>query len=99
AITHTHLDHCGDLIAWLWGQLHVPPAGTPAPELWLPPGGHDDLARMASRFDQVFTIHEYAEATAFDAAGFTVTPRAVAHYDQPTWGFRVEAGSKTVAFS
>ena len=31
--------------------------------------------------------------------GIQKPPRAVAHYDQPTWGFRVEAGSKTVAFS
>jgi ribonuclease BN (tRNA processing enzyme) len=99
AITHTHLDHCGDLVPWLWGQLHVPAAGSRAPELWLPPGGRDELTRMASRFEQVFTMREYAEATAFTAAGFTVTPRAVAHYDQPTWGLRVEADGKALAYS
>jgi len=41
AITHMHIDHYGDLAAWLWGQLHVPPTGTRAPKLWLPPGGRD----------------------------------------------------------
>lgn len=99
AITHTHLDHCGDLVAWLWGHLHVPGEGTPAPELWLPPGGRPDLGRLAHRFGEVFTITEYRDGEAFDAAGFTVTPRAVSHYDQPTFGLRVEAGGKVVAFS
>ena len=84
AITHTHLDHCGDLVAWLWGQLHVPAAKEAvAPLLWLPPGGHDDLRAMASRFDEVFSVDEYADRTPFTAAGFSITPHAVAHYDQP----------------
>src|SRR4051794_38553883 len=56
AITHMHLDHYGDLVAWLWGHLHVPPRGTVGPELWLPPGGREELERMASRFDEVFRI-------------------------------------------
>jgi ribonuclease BN (tRNA processing enzyme) len=99
AITHMHLDHYGDLVAWLWGQLHAPPRGTPAPKLWLPPGGRADLDLLASRFGDVFEIEEYADATPFDAAGFTVTPMAVAHYDQPTWGFRIEGGGKVAAFS
>jgi ribonuclease BN (tRNA processing enzyme) len=99
AITHMHLDHYGDLVAWLWGHLHVPPAGTRGPRLWLPPGGHTDLDRLASRFGEVFEIREYADATPFEAAGFTVTPRGVLHYDQPTWGFRIEGGGAVVAFS
>ena len=99
AITHTHIDHCGDLAAWLWGQLHVPPAGTPAPKLWLPPGGREDLDHLASRFHDVFEIEEYADATPFETAGFTVSPVRVAHYTQPTWGFRIEAGGKVAAFS
>jgi ribonuclease BN (tRNA processing enzyme) len=98
AITHMHLDHYGDLVSWLWGHLHVPPRGTPGPELWLPPGGRADLDRLASRFDEAFTIREY-DGAPFVTAGFTVTPHAVPHYEQPTWGFRIEGGSKIVAFS
>ena len=94
-----HIDHYGDLAAWLWGQLHVPPPGTPAPKLWLPPGGRDDLYHLASRFHDVFEIEEYADATPFETAGFTVSPVRVAHYTQPTWGFRIEAGGKIAAFS
>ena len=98
AITHMHLDHYGDLVAWLWGHLHVPPAGTPGPELWLPPDGRTDLERIASRFDEVFHLREYDDAP-FEVAGFRVTPHAVVHYDQPTWGFRIEGGGRVVAFS
>jgi ribonuclease BN (tRNA processing enzyme) len=99
AITHMHIDHYGDLAAWLWGQLHVPPPGTRAPKLWLPPGGRDSLYHLASRFHEVFEIEEYVDATPFEAAGFTVSPVRVAHYTQPTWGFRIEAGGKIAAFS
>ena len=98
AITHMHLDHYGDLVAWLWGHLHVPPSGTPGPELLLPPDGRADLERIASRFDEVFQLREYDDAP-FEVAGFRVTPHAVVHYDQPTWGFRIEGGGRVVAFS
>jgi ribonuclease BN (tRNA processing enzyme) len=99
AITHFHLDHCGDLVAWLWGHLHVVNGGSPAPDLWLPPGGSGDLANLASRFDEVFAIREYAEGETFDAAGFSITPRAVSHYTQPTYGLRIEADGRVLAFS
>jgi ribonuclease BN (tRNA processing enzyme) len=99
AITHMHIDHYGDLAAWLWGHLHVPPSGTRAPKLWLPPGGRDDLYHLASRFHEVFAIEEYVDAAPFEAAGFTILPVAVAHYTQPTWGFRIEADGKVAAFS
>jgi ribonuclease BN (tRNA processing enzyme) len=100
AITHTHLDHCGDLVAWLWAQLHVPAAmAAAAPAVWVPPGAHDDLRGMASRFDEVFAVREYVDRATFTAAGFSITPYAVSHYDQPTFGLRVEANGKRVAFS
>jgi ribonuclease BN (tRNA processing enzyme) len=94
-----HIDHYGDLAAWLWGQLHVPAPSASAPKLWLPPGGRDDLYHLASRFHEVFEIEEYADATPFETAGFTVSPVRVAHYTQPTWGFRIEADGKIAAFS
>jgi ribonuclease BN (tRNA processing enzyme) len=97
-ITHFHLDHCGDLVPWLWGHLHVV-ADTPAPGLWVPAGGHADLEQLASRFDEVFTIDEYADRVPFEVAGFSITPRAVSHYTQPTYGLRVEAGGRTLAYS
>jgi ribonuclease BN (tRNA processing enzyme) len=99
AITHFHLDHCGDLVAWLWGHLHVVNGSAPAPDLWLPPQSRSDLDGLASRFDEVFAICEYAGGETFEAAGFSITPHAVSHYTQPTYGFRVESGDSVLAFS
>jgi ribonuclease BN (tRNA processing enzyme) len=99
AITHMHIDHYGDLAAWLWGQLHVPAPGSQAPKVWLPPGGRETLYHLASRFHEVFEIEEYGDGIPFETAGFTVSPVRVAHYTQPTWGFRVEADGKVAAFS
>src|SRR5947209_9294471 len=39
-ISHFHLDHFGDLVAWVWGALTGPGAGT---VLWIPPGGRAEL--------------------------------------------------------
>jgi GNAT superfamily N-acetyltransferase len=40
AITHFHLDHWGDLVPWVWGNMFGPGAEAARPALWLPPGGH-----------------------------------------------------------
>jgi ribonuclease BN (tRNA processing enzyme) len=98
AITHFHLDHYGDLVPWLWGHLHVVANGE-APVLWLPPNGRATLERQARQFDDVFPLREFADGAPFEAAGFSVTPRAVRHYTEPTFGLRVEAGQRTLAFS
>jgi len=94
-ISHFHLDHCGDLVPWLWGCLTG--GAPPAPALRVPPGGRDELAALASRFDEAFDVHEYDGP--FDTAGFHVTPYRVSHYTQPTWGLRVERGGVVLAYS
>ena len=67
----------------------------------MPPAG---LARISTfaplgRFLQVFDVHEYADGVPFTAAGHTITPRAVAHYVEPAYGFRVEHDSAVLAYS
>ena len=98
-ISHFHLDHCGDLVPWLWGHLMGPAAGARGPALWLPPAGRADLERLATRFDEAFDVSEYAERAAFSIGALTVTPFRVPHYDQPTWALRVEAGGRVLAYS
>ncbi len=99
AITHLHLDHSGDLVAWLWGLLTGAAVGSRGPDLWLPPGGAAQLARLASRFEEAFTIREYADGATFAAGGFEITPHEVAHYDEPTFGLRVEHAGTVLAYS
>src|SRR5918994_3037958 len=49
AITHFHLDHWGDLVPWVWGNMFGPGAGLPKPKLWLPPGASDQLQPVLER--------------------------------------------------
>src|SRR3954453_10729828 len=65
AITHFHLDHWGDLVPWVWGLQFGPAAGTDPPELWVPPGGRETLARLGVELSRAamsgrgFAPHEY----------------------------------------
>jgi ribonuclease BN (tRNA processing enzyme) len=101
-LTHCHLDHCGDLVPWLWGRLMGPAQGeegrTP---LWLPPGGRAAVEAFASGepLDRVFAPREYADRQPFEAAGLTVRPIRVPHFDAVAFGLRIADGSTTVAFS
>ena len=94
AITHFHLDHWGDLVPWSWFAAYST-TPVPRPELWLPPGGRDELARFADAwgsegmFDVAFEIHEYAPDRPFAAGGFEVEARRVGHYRMDAYGFRV----------
>ncbi|HEX7083634.1 MAG TPA: MBL fold metallo-hydrolase [Gaiellaceae bacterium] len=100
AITHTHLDHVGDLVPWVWGRL-MGPAPDERPPLWLPPGGRDALGELLSsdQLDGCFAVQEYAERAPFEAADATVEPIGVRHYGIPAFGLRVAADGKVVAFS
>jgi ribonuclease BN (tRNA processing enzyme) len=95
-ISHFHLDHWGDLVAWAW--LSASSRGTaPRPALWLPPGGTAELAAFAARwghptmFDSAFELHEYDSGVPFAAAGFEIVAYAVEHYDFPAHGLRVQS--------
>jgi ribonuclease BN (tRNA processing enzyme) len=94
AITHFHLDHWGDLVPWAWLAAYgrVEPRHT---ELWLPPGGTEQLAKFASlwgnegMFENAFDVREFEPGTRFEAGGFTVEARRVRHYALEAYGFRV----------
>jgi ribonuclease BN (tRNA processing enzyme) len=105
AITHFHLDHWGDLVPWIFGGAFGPGRGTPRPELWLPPGGHERLRQHGERMsfvgqiDDAFDVHEYADDVTFGAAGFEVTPHRLDHYSELTFGLRVQNHAGTLAYS
>src|SRR5213075_2531536 len=86
AITHFHLDHWGDLVPWVWGLQFGPAHDIEPPELWLPPGGRETLAKLGEElgrpdmFDSAFRVREYVEGEPFEVGGLTVTPRRVLHY-------------------
>ena len=105
AITHFHLDHWGDLVPWIFGAAFGPGSTMPRPLLWLPPGGASTLRSFGARLgygdqvDEAFALEEYEDGVPFDAAGFTVTPYRLAHYEELTFGLRVTNSSHTLAYS
>jgi ribonuclease BN (tRNA processing enzyme) len=103
AITHFHLDHWGDLVPWAWLAAYGE-AGRRA-ELWLPPGGVEQLARFAAfwgnpqMFERTFDLREYEPETPFEAAGFRVEARRVPHYALEAFGFRVGDNGRLLVYS
>jgi len=105
AITHWHLDHWGDLVPWVWGNMVGPGKGKERPQLWLPPEGRGRIRDFGARlgwddmFDQTFELHDYPEDEPFEAAGFTLLARRLPHYTLLTFGLRVTNGSHSLAYS
>ncbi len=104
-ITHWHLDHWGDLVPWVWGNLVGPAKGKEQPELWVPPEGRDRIRDFGSRlgwddmFEQAFAVHDYPEDEPFQVAGFTLLARQLPHYTLLTFGLRVTNGGLSLAYS
>ena len=100
-LSHLHLDHCGDLWAWLWGLLVGPARGLAGPELWIPAGARSELDRFAPAhlFAQAFTLREYEEDEPFTAGGFSLRARRVPHYGFSAFALRVERDGTVLAYS
>jgi ribonuclease BN (tRNA processing enzyme) len=104
-VSHFHLDHWGDLVPWVWGLMVGPARDEDPPELWVPPGGRDELRALGTRlgtpdmFEQTFEVHEYREDEPFEAAGLEVRAMRLPHYTLQTYGFRVTNGSRSLAYS
>jgi ribonuclease BN (tRNA processing enzyme) len=107
AITHWHLDHCGDLIPWAWLNAYSPEAGKSRPALWLPPGSERELETFTTfwgvpkMWERAFELREFAPGEPFEAAGFQVEAVRVRHYTMDAYGFRVRdsAGGRVLAYS
>jgi ribonuclease BN (tRNA processing enzyme) len=104
-ITHFHLDHWGDLVPWTFGAMFGPGRGTPTPELWLPPGGMEELARfektfgVPGMFSDAFACREYADGEPFETCALEITPVRVPHYQLLTFALRVSDGKVVLAYS
>lgn len=104
-ITHWHLDHWGDLVPWVWGNLNGPGRERERPELWLPPEGNERIRDFGAQlgwddmFDQAFVLHDYRENEPFKVAGFTVLAQRLPHYTLLTFGLRVTNGAHSLAYS
>ena len=105
-ITHWHLDHWGDLVPWVWGNMVGPGKGETKPELWLPPQGRARIRDFGAKlgwedmFESTFDVCDYEEASAFRTrAGLDVYAIRLPHYTLRTYGLRVSNGDHTLAYS
>ena len=104
-VTHWHLDHWGDLVPWVWGNMAGPGRDRSRPELWLPPEGRARLRDFGARlgwedmFETTFAVCDYEEDDPFQAAGFEITALRLPHYTLRTYGLRVSNGSRCLAYS
>lgn len=105
AITHFHLDHWGDLVAWAWLNAYGPAAEHIPCTLWLPPGGRAELENFAANwgndgmFESAFELNEFAPREPFETAGFEVEAHRLPHYTMDAYGFRVREGDSVLAYS
>ena len=104
-VTHWHLDHWGDLVPWVWGNMVGPGKGHGQPELWLPPQGRARLRDFGARlgwedmFETTFHVHDYEEEVPFTAAGLEVLALRLPHYTLRTYGLRITNATHTLAYS
>jgi len=75
-ITHFHLDHWGDLVPWVWGTMWGLGQELDKPELWLPPGGREELAGFA-----VMIEDNLAMPFETSVLGVTVTVKKIGQTD------------------
>ena len=106
AITHWHLDHWGDLVPWVWGHMFGLGIEGDAPELWVPPGGIEQLRQFGgyfgteTMFGDVFALAEYVEGEPFRTRpGFELTAVKVPHYLIDSYALRVTDGTCALAYS
>ncbi len=108
ALTHFHLDHCGDLIPWVWGAFYLRSSSGEAvhrPDLWVPPGGRERLRRIGTEFgfvgmfEDAFAIYEYEPGVPFAAADRQLVGTRMLHYRTEAYGFRVSDGVSVLAYS
>jgi ribonuclease BN (tRNA processing enzyme) len=50
-------------------------------------------------FEEAFDLYEYADGEPFEAAGFSVTPHRVLHYQLIAFGFRASANGTVLGYS
>ena len=113
-LTHYHLDHCLDLASILFAlRLPAAPAaqaGIPEPTrtkslvVYGPPGLKRLYRQLNHAFHGWLTPRSYGlslkelKETTLRLPGYTVTSRRMSH-SAPALGYRIEAGSKRLAYS
>jgi ribonuclease BN (tRNA processing enzyme) len=99
-LSHLHLDHFLDVLALRFALSYNPVPPPCRLPLWLPPGGCEFLARLASVLAEPgtaadyfapFEIHEYDPESVLPIGDLTIQFQPTVHY-VPCWAMRVSNG-------
>src|SRR5262249_24631979 len=100
-ISHTHCDHCVDLLALRYVLRR---RGGPFPKLYLPPGGRTALQHAADALNPPgagralpadFPTEEYDSDGCLPLGDLRIRFHPVVHY-VPTWAISLEAGRRLI---
>jgi ribonuclease BN (tRNA processing enzyme) len=100
-ISHLHVDHCVDLTSYYVMRKWHPDGAKPRIAVYGPPGTHE---RMTAAYDMApgldmseqFEFNDHAEAV--EIGPFRITTARMDHV-VTAYGFRVEAGGRTLVYS
>jgi ribonuclease BN (tRNA processing enzyme) len=100
-ISHLHVDHCVDLTSYYVMRKWHPDGAKPRIPVYGPPGTHE---RMTAAYDMApgldmseqFEFHDHSEA--LEIGPFRITTARMDHV-VTAYGFRVEAGGRTLVYS
>ena len=100
-VSHLHADHCLDLAGLVVARRYHPAGAPPPLPLHGPAGTPERVAAIYGDFDGGFDdvyTHHTLTAGVRQVGPFTITTAAVAHPVE-CYGFRIEAGGRTLAYS
>ncbi len=105
--THAHLDHWGDLLAFLFYRMHAPAVDRRAGLVVAGPPGFCDLVRDVARRIDVDLLDRNADVVwvdavqgvELDAGWFRAEPFWVLHGSQPAFAYRVSTPHGRLCYS
>jgi ribonuclease BN (tRNA processing enzyme) len=101
-LSHLHGDHCLDMCSYAVARTYAPDGAMPPLPVWAPRGAADRLARaqgtnISDGIARSFAFHDLTPGTR-QIGPFEVTTAHMNHSVE-TFGFRLSAGGRTVAYS
>ena len=104
-LSHLHWDHMADLVPLTYGLKYGWYSDWPRPALWTPPGGREQLRRIAEAaigkdafFEEAFDVKDYEPAAGLPLGQARLAFRAMRH-PGASFAIRVEAGGTSLCYS
>jgi ribonuclease BN (tRNA processing enzyme) len=104
-LSHLHWDHMADLVPLTYGLLYGWFSDWPRPAVWTPPGGREQLRRIAEAaigkedfFEEACDVKDYEPAAGLPLGKARLAFRAMRH-PGASFAIRVESGGTSLCYS